>query len=493
MQVTTEQIDPCKIALTVTIEPEKVKVAEEKAFLAIAKNIQIPGFRKGKVPPQMARPYVDADRVKQRAADALLGPAYAEALAETGVEPFGNLRPDVELVEMNADGPLIFKAMVPTRPLVTLGLYKGLTAERRLLQVSDEDVIEQIENIRNRGAEYPDAGDRPVQMGDALLADVATVLEGDDSGEGGESKPAFIEVGRNIPDFDNGMVGMTKGETKTIEAVYPGDFPDENLRGKNATFVVTVNELRDKVLPELNDEFAAKIHPTAKTVDELKAAIRENLEQQAVQMADNDVEFRLVGRIVDSSQINFPDVLLRAEMQEDIRNLQERLKRDNLTIERFIAQTGRTAQSIEQEIAVAADRRIRNSLILSEVARAEGITVEDEDIDRIITERATAMNATPAAVRAMAEKNEQMNQLRDQALTGKILQFIKDSATVTERSVTSAEIQAEQIAAQAAAGTMISDEVTGEVSPLGVESARPVRRVKKADAEPETEATASEE
>lgn len=491
MQVTTEQIDPCKVAVTVTVEPEKVRAAEEKAFLAIAKNIQIPGFRKGKVPPQMARPYVDTDRVKQRAADALLGPAYAEALQESGVEPFGNLRPDVELIEMNDDGPLIFKALVPTRPLVTLGLFKGLTVERRLLQVTDADVDEQIDNVRNRGAEYPDAGDRSVQMGDVLLADVATILEGNESGEGGESRPAFVEVGRNIPDFDNAMVGMTKGETKTIEATYPDDFPDENYRGKKATFIVTVNEIRDKVLPELNDEFAAKIHPTAKTVEELKAAIRENLQQQAVQMADNDVEFRLVGQIVDSSQINFPDVLLRAEMQEDINNLQERLKRDKLTIEQFIEQTGRTAQQIEQEIATAADRRIRNSLILSEVARAENITVEEEDVDRIITERAASMNATPAALRAMAEKNNQLNQLRDQALTGKILQFIKDSATINERTVTRAEIQAEQAAAQAAAGTMISEEDI-EPTPLGLESARPKRRGKKAEAEPVEETPATD-
>ena len=490
MQVTTEQVDPCKVALTVTVEPDKVEAAKEKAFLAIAKNIQIPGFRKGKVPPQMARPYVDWDRVKQRAAEALLGPAYAEALEETKVEPFGGLRPDVELVEMNDDGPLIFKALVPTRPIVTLGPYKNLTVERRMLEVTDADLDEQIDTLRNRQAEYPDAGDRAVEMGDVLLADVASVIEGNESGEGGESRPAFVEVGRNIPDFDNNLVGMTKGETKSIEANYPDDFPDENLRGKKAHFVVTVNEVRDKVLPELNDEFVAKIHPTAKTVDELREALRENLQQQATEMADNDVEFRLVGHIVNNSQIAFPDVLLRAEMQEDVNNLQERLKRDNVTIEQFLAQSGRTALDVEQEIAAAADRRIRNSLILSEVARAEGITAEDEDVDRVIAERAVQMKSTPAAVRAMAEKNNQINQLRDQALTEKILNFLKASATIDERSVTRAEIQAEQAAAQA--GAMISEEA-GESTPLGVESALPKRRARKADAESETEEASSEE
>ena len=491
MQVTTEQVDPCKVALTVTVEPDKVEAAKEKAFLAIAKNIQIPGFRKGKVPAQMARPYVDADRVKQRAAEALLGPAYAEALEESKVEPFGGLRPDVELVEMNDGGPLVFKALVPTRPIVTLGPYKGLAVERRLLQVTDADIDEQIDTLRNRQAEYPDAGDRPAQMGDMLLADVASVVEGSEDAETGKSRPAFIEVGRNIPDFDNALVGMTKGETKSIEATYPDNFPDENLRGKKADFVVTVNELRDKVLPELNDEFAAKVHPTAKTVEELKTAIRENLTMQAVEMADNDVEFRIVGHVVDNSQIAFPDVLLRAEMQEDVKNLQERLKQQNITIEQFVAQSGRTAQDIEQEIAAAADRRIRNSLILSEVARAEEIVAEDADVDRVIAERAERMKSTPAAVRAMAEKNDQFNQLRDQALTEKILNFLKDASTVTERSVTRAELQAEEAASQAAASAMISEQA-GEAGPLGLESARPKRR-KKAESESETEETPSGE
>jgi trigger factor len=483
VQVTTEQIDPCKIALTISVEPEKVQAAREKAFQQFARNIQLPGFRKGKVPPQMARTYVDQDRVKQRAAEMLVGPAYAEAVEETKVEPFGGIQPEMELVEMNDDGPLVFKAFVPLRPVVTLGPYKGLTLERRKLEVTDADVERQIEEIRSRQAEYPQITDRSVERGDVILADVLAVIEGQETPENAEPRSTVVEVGRNIEDFDNGLVGMNIGETKTIEALYPADFPDENLRDKRATFTVTLNEIRARILPEMSDEFVQKVHPTAKTPDELRIAVRESLEKAAEEMADNDLEFRLVGQIVDSSQISFPDGLLRAEMQEDIRQLQERLKRDNVTIEQYIENTGRTAEQIEAEMSAAADRRIRNSLILSEVARTEEIGVEDADIDRVIAERAERARVSPAAVRAYAEKNDQMGSLRDQALTEKILTFLKNASHITERIVTGDELRAEAAAEEA---------VAEPAAPLAVETARPKRRAKKASEAGEAEeATAS--
>jgi trigger factor len=474
VQVTTEQIDPCKIALTISVEPEKVLAAREKAFQQFARNIQLPGFRKGKVPPHMARTYVDLDRVKQRAAEMLVGPAYAEAVEETKVEPFGGIQPDMELVEMSDDGPLVFKAFVPLRPVVTLGPYKGLSLERRRLEVTEADVDRQIEEVRTRQAEYPQITDRNVERGDVIMADVLAVIEGQETPENPEPRSTVIEVGRNIEDFDNGLVGIAIGETKTIEALYPADFPDENLRGKRATFTVTVNEIRSRILPELTDDFVQKVHPTAKTPEELRVAVHESLEKAADEMADNDLEYRLVAQIVDSSQISFPDGLLRAEMQEDVHQLQERLKRDNITLEQFLENSGRTAEQIEGEMSAGADRRIRNSLILSEVARTEEITADDADIDRVIAERAERARVSPAAVRAYAEKNDQMNSLRDQALTEKILAFLKDAAHITERTVTSDELRAEAAAEEAATAAE-------PAAPLAVEAAaRPKRRGKKA-------------
>lgn len=497
MQVTTEQINPCKIALTISVEPEKVRVAREKAFGQFARNLQLPGFRKGKVPLTLAKPYVDESRVRQRTAEMLVGPAYADALEETHVEPFGNLQPEMELVEFpesETEGSFVFKALVPLRPVVTLGPYKGLAVEKRLLEVTDAEIDKQIEEIRQRNAEYPEANDRNAQMGDVLLADLTADIEGQDSEDVAEPRSTVIEIGKNIPDFDNGLVGVAVGETKTIEALYPETFPDTNMRGKRASFTVTVKEIRAKILPELTEEFIQKLRPDVTTEEELRASIREGLERSAQEMAENDLDFEIVGKIVETSQVSYPDALLRAEMQADVTQLNERLEKENATLEQFLQATGRTQQDVEREFAGAADRRIRNSLALSEIARTEELTVDESDIDAQIQDRATRAKVSPAAVRAFLEKNKQLDQVRDQALTEKILAFLKEQSQITERTVTPeemrqlaeaqsgsgvAEIEAE--GAQLAANSVAEGAPTGNA--LGLEEAKPKRRSKKAEAE----------
>jgi trigger factor len=505
VQVTSEQIDPCKVALTITVEPEQVKAAKDKAFRQIASNLQIPGFRKGKVPPQFAKQYIDPARVSERAAEALVGPAYSEALTEAQVEPFGNLNPELELVEFPEDGAFVFKAYVPTRPVVTLGPYKGLEVERRRLQVTDKDIDDQIEEARTRRAEYPEITDRPVQTGDIVLADLTVTVEGEALEGFAEPRSTVIEVGKNIPDFDNGLVGIAIGETKTIDAVYPEEYADENLRGKRATFEVSVKELRAKMLPELNEEFVQKAHPTAKTVDELRTALRETLEKAAEEMAENDLEFQIVGKIVQNSQISFPEQLLRAEMQADVNALNERLQRENATVEQYLEATGQSQEMVEAGMAQSADRRIRNSLVLSEVARAENITVEDEDVDKVLNERAERAKVSASAVRAYAEKNNQMNQFRDQALTTKILDYLKGTSQITERSVTAEEMDALAEQNETESGALPQDDDTDEsqntditetpapAAPLSVQSAAPRRRGAKTAATGTSDAPVSAE
>jgi trigger factor len=457
MQVTTEQIDPCKIALTITVEPEKVTVAQEKAYQQAARSITLPGFRKGKVPLHIARGYVDPSRVKQRAAELLVPEAFQSAVGESQVEPWGQA--DFEVVEMNDDGPLVFKALVPLRPQVTLGPYKGLSLTKRVLVVTDKDVERQIEQIRERYAEYPEVEDRTAQPGDLLLVDLQAEIEGKELPELAEARSTAIEVGKNIPDFDNGLTGMAKGETKTIEAIYPETFPDDTLRGKRATFTVTLNEIRSRNLPELNDELVQKAHPTAKTPDELLVAVRDSLEKTAAEMSENELEFNLVNAIVQSSQIHFPDVLLRAEMQADAQQLQERLERDQITLDDFLVGEGKTREELQLEMSTAAAQRIRNSLVLSEVARTESIAVDDTEVDAKIAERAEQAKVSPAAVRAFAEKNNQLERFRDQALTEKILTFLKGAATIAETTFTSDDEQEETAEPSAAPAGPATPEV----------------------------------
>jgi len=480
MQVTQEQIEPCKVALTISVEPEKVTAAREKAFGQLARNLQLPGFRRGKVPPHMARAYVDPGRVKQRAMEMLVDPAYAEALEETKIEPFAQA--ELDLVEMNDDGPLVFKALVPTRPVVTLGPYKGLSIERHRLEVTDADVERQIEELRGRYAEFEDVTDRTAQIGDLGFVDLTAQIEGQSAGDLETPRASVVEIGKNIPDFDNGLVGMVPGETKTIEAVYPDDFPDESMRGKRATFTVTLNQLRTRSLPALDDAFAERqqAYPEAKTIDALRTEIRTGLLRAAGEMADSDLRMRLLGRVVDTSQIAYPDVLLRSEVENDARQLRERLERQETTLEDYLESSGQTREQVEAEMAAQADRRIRNGLVLSEVARSENITVEEADVERELQRRAEQARVSVAAVRAFAEKQGGMDAIRDQALTKKVFDFLVAASEVNEKVITDAEI--------AAGAAPTGAEAEGSpAAPLPVEAAIPARRGDEAAVGDETE------
>lgn len=479
MQVTREQIDPCKVALTITVDPDKVEVARKKAFAQAVQTIQLPGFRRGKVPPHVAKPYIDEDKVRQRAAELVIPDAYTHAVAEAAVEPFAQA--DFELVAFNPGEALVFKAHVPLRPVVTLGPYRGLSLERRQLIVGEAEIAEQLENIRARYAEFAEAEDGVAQSGDMLLVDLTAVVEGRDLPDLAEPKATVIEVGKNIPDLDNALVGLVKGDDRTIEAVYPETFQDASLRGAKATFTVSVKEVRKRTLPVLDDALVQRAHLTAKTVDELREAVRESLENAAVEMADNELEFNLVAEITKTAQIHFPEVLLRAEVEAEARQLEERLKDQNVSVEDYLRAIGKSADQVLQEISVGAAQRIRNSLALSEVARAESISVDDAEIDAKIAERAEQAKVSPAAVRAFAEKNNQMERFRDQALTEKILKFLKEASQIRERTMTGAELRAESEPAAVAPAP--------ESEPVAEE--KPKKRVaKKAAAEPTPEAEA---
>lgn len=505
MQVVNEQIDPCKVQLTITVGEEHLEGSRKKAEQQAIAKVQLPGFRRGKVPAQMALKYVDPGAVRQRAVEMAVPEIYKAALEQEGVVPFHD--PEFEFVEYPEGGELVFKATVPLAPNVELGQYKGLAVEKRNLIITDADVNEQVEQLRARHSQFEVVEGAVSQTGDMVLVDLTATVEGKDLPELAEPKATVIEIGRNIPDLDNGLVGLSAGDVKTIEAIYPTDFPDETLQGKKATFGITVTEVRQKNLPELTDEFAAKAHPTAKTVDELLVAIREGLTASSDEMSNNELDVKLVQAAVANATVNFPDILLRAEVEAEARQLEERLREQNITVEQYLAATGKSVEQILDEMSAGARVRIANSLTLAQIAREESITVDDADVDAQIEARAVAAKVSAGAVRKYAEQNNTLNQYRDQAMTQKILAFLRSEAVVSENSYTADEMRAaneaatsvEAVAADTAAeeapakpkrktakakdaaddATTANADATAEAKPA------PRKRAKKADAEAE--------
>ena len=230
MQVTQEPLDPCQVALTIEVESDKVVHAVDRAYREFAKYVNVPGFRKGKAPMHVVRQRIPDEEIQKRATELIVEPAYREAIEQTAIEPYAMPKLEMDPLELAeiADKPFTFKAVVPLRPSVELGNYRGLEVEKPKFELSDNDVDEQLERLRQRASDYPIV-ERPSETGDLLVADVTVKVDGE---EATEPKPTMIEIGAdNIPGFDERIVGITGGETKTFHLTYPTEYHEEARAG----------------------------------------------------------------------------------------------------------------------------------------------------------------------------------------------------------------------------------------------------------------------
>lgn len=442
MQVTPEPLDPCQVALTIEVEGDKVVQAVDRAYREYAKYVSVPGFRKGKAPMNFVRQRVPEADVRQRTAELLVEPAYAEALKEQDIQPFA--QPKLELVQLElTDKPFIFKAVVPLAPTVELGPYTGLTVERKRYELSDEDVDKQLERMRERAADYP-LVERPVAMGDLVIADVSAVTEV--RPEAADPRPTMLEIGAdNIPGFDEHVVGMSAGDDKTFTLTYPSDYPEEDLAGEQADFTIKVNEVRAKEVPPLDDELAKKIsNGKIESLETLKGNMRADLEKSLQESAENETDAALIEQIVAGSTIKFPPTLVEAEVDDEVRSLMARLEREGMELDEYLERSGKTREQAMAEFQQAAERRLQVGLVLGEVAEKENLGVTDADVDAAIAEQAEQRGTTPAAMRAIIEAQNGLPGMRNRAQTKKVLDFLRSSAIMEEKVVKAGEAMADE-------------------------------------------------
>ncbi len=433
MQVTKEPLESCQVALTIEVETDKVAGAVDKAYREYSKYVAVPGFRKGKAPMSFVRQRVPESDVRQRTAELLVEPAYEEALKQEAITPYAP--PKLELVQLEfADKPFIFKAVVPLAPQVELGPYTGLTVEHKKYELAEEDVDKQVERMRERAADYPQV-ERPVAQGDLVVADVGAVVEA--RPEAAEPRGTMIEIGAdNIPGFDEQIVGLSPGETKEFTLTYPNDYPDDVLAGETADFTVLVKEVRAKEVPALDDELAKKLtNGKTETLDGLKEILRTDMGKELAQSADREAEASLIDQIVNGSKIEFPPVLVESEVDNDARQLQAQIEKQNATFADYLQQTGQTQEQVLTNMQAAADKRIRIGLVLGEIAGKENLEINDADMDAAIAEQAEQRGTSPAAMRALLETNDGMTNLMNRAQTKKVLDFLRASAIMEERVV----------------------------------------------------------
>ena len=477
MSHTYEKVSGNKAKLSFTIPAEQFAEALHQAFLKLRKQINVPGFRRGKAPRKMIETLYGESIFYDDAFEILFPDAYRAAIKEYDLKPVD--QPQIDLDEIGTGKDLKFHLEVFVRPDVTLGDYKGLSVEADLQKLTDEMVDARIEEDRNKASRTIDVEDRPVQEGDTVNLDYAGSVDGVPFA-GGTAAGQTLTIGSHqfIPGFEEQMIGMKLGEEKDLNVRFPDEYHAEELKGKDAVFHVKVNGIQVTEKPELDDDFAADISE----FDTFKA-YRENivneLNKQIEKNNDIAIENALVEKAAENAQMDIPTAMIEDQAEYQVREMGMRMSYQGLRMEDYLKYTGQTMEDLKKMYMPEAEKRVRTELVIEAIRKAEKIEPTEKDIEKEIAEQAERMGQDVETFRKNLT-DEQKEYLKDSAAIRMVLDLLKKDAKVTEKKAAEpAEKPVKKPAAKKAPAKKTDAETT-EKKPAAKKSA-----AKKADADEE--------
>ncbi|AJH78880.1 MULTISPECIES: trigger factor [Heyndrickxia] len=366
--------------LTVEVDAETVDKSLDKAFKKVVKQINVPGFRKGKIPRPLFEKRFGVESLYQDALDMIVPGEYEKAIEETGIEPVDT--PNIDVEQMEKGKPLIFKATVTVKPEVKLGEYKGLEVEKPDTEVTDEDVEEELKKLQERLAELVIKEDGEAEMGDTVVIDFEGFVDGE-AFEGGSAENYSLELGSGnfIPGFEEQLVGVKTGDEKEIEVTFPEEYHASELAGKKAVFKVKVHEIKAKHLPELDDEFAQDADDEVETLDALKEKIKKDLKESKEHAAKHAVEDAVVEKAAENAEMDIPEAMINTELNRMLQEFEQNLSAQGLNLELYYQFSGQNEEALRNQMKEDAEKRVRFNLTLEAIANAEKLEVSDEEVD----------------------------------------------------------------------------------------------------------------
>ena len=377
MSVKVEKLEHNMAKLTIEVPTEELEKAVEKVYQSQKKNISIPGFRKGKVPRTMVEKMYGAEVFYQDAANEIIPDAYEAALKEVEEEIVS--MPEVDVVQMKKGEPFIFTAEVALKPEVKLGQYKGVEVDKIDVTVSDEEVEAEIEKEREKNARTVEVTDRAVKDGDTVSLDFEGFVDGAAfEGGKGENYPLTIGSGAFIPGFEEQLVGTEIGADVEVNVTFPEDYQADNLAGKAAVFKCKVNEIKEKLLPEVDDEFASEVS-ALDTLEAYKADLKQNLEDKKFKEAKSAKTDAVIDAIIASSEMDIPEAMIKTEQRQMLNDFAQRMQMQGLSMEQYFQFTGTTADMLMEQSKPQAEQRIKTSLVIDAIVAAENIEATEEE------------------------------------------------------------------------------------------------------------------
>lgn len=378
--------------LTFTIAQAEIQKGLTTAFNKVKGNLNVPGFRKGKVSRQVFNRMYGEEALYEDALNAVLPEAYEAAVKEAGIDPVAQPKIDVDSMEKGQDW--VIKAEVTVKPEVKLGDYKELTVEKQDREVTEEDVDARIKREQEAQAELVIKEDEAAENGDTVVIDFEGFL-GEETFEGGKGENYSLELGSNsfIPGFEEQLVGTKAGESKDVIVTFPEDYQAEDLAGKEAVFKVTVHEVKAKELPELDDEFAKDVDDSVESLAELKEKYRAELTETKEKAAEDAKDEAAIRQAVENAEIvELPHSMVHDEVHRSMDEFLNNMQRQGISPEMYYQLTGSTEADLHTQFEGEAETRVKTNLVIEAIAKAEGLEATEEDIENEIKELSEAYN-----------------------------------------------------------------------------------------------------
>lgn len=425
MKASVEKKEKNQVVLQVEVEVEKVTKALDQAFKKVVKQVNVPGFRKGKVPRNIFEKRFGVEVLYNDALDILLPEAYSQAIEETKIEPVD--RPEIDVEQIKQGQPFIFKATVTVKPEVQLGEYKGLEILAKDFSVKEEDIEDELKQLQNRHAELIVVEEGSVENGDIAVIDFEGFVDGV-AFPGGKGNNYSLEIGSGtfIPGFEDQIIGMKKGDEKDVVVTFPENYHSEDLAGKEAIFKVVLHDIKRKQLPELNDDFAKDVD--FETLDELKADIKKKLEEKAAHEEEHYRKDTVVEKAAENATVDIPEVMVNNEVDRMIKDFEQQLAYQGMNLDLYYQFSGTDENGLKEQFKKDAENHVKTNLVLDAIAKAENIEVSDEELEHELQHLAEQYQRDVEEIRQIFSARDGLEGLKADLQIRKTIDFLLEQS-----------------------------------------------------------------
>ncbi|MFC0187990.1 trigger factor [Fictibacillus aquaticus] len=400
MSAKWEKLEGNQGVLTIEVEAAEVDTALDQAFKKVVQKVNVPGFRKGKMPRKLFEQRFGVESLYQDALDIILPKAYGQAIEETGIEPVD--RPEVDVEKMEKGSTLVFTAKVTVKPEVKLGEYKGLEVPAVDTNVTDEDVDNELKRLQEQQAELVVKEEGTIENGDTAVIDFEGFVD-DVAFEGGKGDNYSLEIGSGsfIPGFEEQLVGEKAGAEKDVNVTFPEEYHAAELAGKSAVFKVKIHDIKAKQLPELNDDFAKEADEEVDSLDALKTKLRTKLEESKKHEAEHTTRDTVVEKAAENAEIEIPEAMVNTELDRMMQEFAQRLQMQGMNLDLYFQFSGTDEAALREQMKTDAEKRVRTNLVLEAIAEAENLEATEEEINAEFEKMAEMYNLEVSKIKEM--------------------------------------------------------------------------------------------